>query len=160
MLWRCHPRSRVQATILDLRMNNALDDIKLRFSASTFRLIGHSGGGQLAALLAATRRDVSAIITISANLDHEAWTSFFQYDPLQDSLNAVHYFPLNEAIERWHLAGLKDRNVPAQLTLNAAAQDTGAKVLTYPDFDHQCCWLSQWPTLLRATGFDQALSRQ
>jgi hypothetical protein len=52
--------------------NAAIDALKNRAGASKLVLIGYSGGGAVAALVAARRHDVVQLITVAGNLDHLA----------------------------------------------------------------------------------------
>lgn len=130
-------------------INSSLETIKHRLGVKKFVLIGHSGGGSIATLLAAKRDDVSALITIAANIDHQAWTEYFGYHPLSLSLNPVDVLPLDTSILQWHFVGLEDRNVPAKITRNAAQKDPQAKVIEKSDFNHVCCWYDIWPEILQ-----------
>lgn len=103
-------------------------------------LIGHSGGGTLAMLLAPRFEETTAVITIAANLDVDAWTSLHRYLPLHESLNPMELPPLPPRIRQMHLAGGKDDNVPPRLIANA---------IVFPHFDHHCCWVREWPRILR-----------
>ncbi len=131
------------------KMNRALDEFS-ETGHLPLVLIGYSGGGTLAMLLAARRTDVIGVITIAANLDHQSWTGRHGYLPLHNSLNASKIAPLPAHIFRWHLAGGKDIQVPADLVYATASTDRDARYLYYPDFDHTCCWSDIWPELLRS----------
>lgn len=72
-------------------------------------LIGHSGGGTLATLLAARLPQTCAVITLAGNLDVGRWISSNQYTPLPDSLDPSLQPPLAPAITQWHFAGADDR---------------------------------------------------
>ncbi len=129
-------------------LNKALSLIKARFHNRAFVLIGHSGGGSLALLLAHQRQDIAGVITLAANLDHHQWTRHFGYTPLFQSMNPIDLGPLPAEIERWHLVGKRDQQVPAHLTLTAASRDPFAHTRVEENFDHLCCWQHIWlPTL-------------
>ena len=130
--------------------SQALDELKRRRGASRLILVGYSGGGAVAALLAARRTDVDALVTVAGNLDHRAWAGLHGARPLQGSLN-----PIDEAhklvhLAQWHLAGAQDRVVPPQIArsfverLGAAPM---AVLAVEPGFDHACCWAREWPRL-------------
>jgi len=111
-------------------------------------LIGHSGGGTLAVLLAPRFEETIGVITIGANLDVAAWTAFHGYTPLADSLNPVELAPLPPRIRQLHLAGGRDRNVPPKLA-EKAAERLGSRLAVTSRFDHDCCWERRWPEILR-----------
>ncbi len=132
-------------------MNEALNTIKERTGAKHFSLIGYSGGGSLAVLIASTRNDVINLLSIAANLDHAKWTQHFGYLPLNSSLNPVDYFPLPNTIKRWHLIAKKDKTIPFQLLIPAATLDVGSHIMEYENFNHSCCWEKSWDEILRLT---------
>ena len=74
-------------------------------------LVGYSGGGTLAVLVAPRLQGVQAVVTVAANLDVDAWTAHHAYLPLTQSLNPA------DMVERapWpqiHLRGDHDEVVP------------------------------------------------
>ncbi len=60
-------------------------------------------------LLAAQRRDVDAVITVAANLDHRAWTAHHGDTPLHCSLNAADFARRLQSVPQVHYAGEKDK---------------------------------------------------
>ncbi|NOX42112.1 MAG: lipase family protein, partial [Gammaproteobacteria bacterium] len=68
-------------------------------------LMGHSGGGALAMLLAERLPKTSAIITLAGNLDIEAWTKHHRYTQLTGSLNPASQPPLSKTIRQYHYLG-------------------------------------------------------
>ncbi len=107
-------------------------------------LIGHSGGGTLAVLLAPAFDETAGVITIGANLDVSAWTAFHRYAPL----DPVELGPLPPRIRQLHLSGGRDRNVPPRLA-RQAAERLGGRLVVTSRFDHDCCWERRWPEILR-----------
>lgn len=114
-------------------------------------LIGHSGGGTLAMLMAPQLAETRAVITIAGNLDTDAWTQHHGYEPLSGSLNPAHYPPLDQRIMQLHLVGTNDANIPPQMLLRAAERQSRARIGMVPGFDHSCCWQKLWPSVLDAT---------
>jgi len=73
-------------------MNLAVSQLKSTFGTTTqIQLIGYSGGGATAALIAARRDDISRLITVAGNLDHDKWTQLHTITPLTHSLILDHY---------------------------------------------------------------------
>ncbi len=128
-------------------MDEALRQLKQFLNIKKMVLVGHSGGGTLAMLLAKSRadeKDIVAIITLAGNLDHKAWTDHFNYLPLTGSLNPVEEPQLSPLIIQWHFAGKKDKTMPLQLTKKATKKNNHAKVIVKEKFDHDCCWQTIW----------------
>lgn len=123
-----------------------LDRLKLASGARSLRLFGHSGGGVLAALLAARRDDVVQLVTVAAPLDVAEWTAWHKATPLRGSLDpaAGAPMPLPPAT---HFVGGRDSVVPPQLVAGFASR-SGGRLREVPEFDHQCCWSRDWPRLL------------
>jgi hypothetical protein len=111
-------------------------------------LIGYSGGGTLAWLMAAQVPETAAIVTVAANLDTEDWTRIHDYSPLAGSLNPALMRPLPPTISQFHYVGGRDRNVPPSVVQSFARRHPEARVIELADFDHECCWIERWPNLL------------
>ena len=115
-------------------------------------LIGYSGGGVLAMLMAARMEEVGAVVTIAANLDIDAWADLNGYSRLEGSLNPATQPPLPARIRQIHLFGGRDRRVPPHLAQTVVARQGNARVVVVPDFDHTCCWERVWPEILAGVG--------
>jgi hypothetical protein len=118
-------------------------------------LVGYSGGGSIAVLLAARRQDISWLVTIGATLDHTYWTSLHDVTPLSGSLNPADFAESVQTLPQLHLLGEKDKIVPASVVhaYLGKATDTGKIHLQIiPGFNHQCCWVDVWPELLCESG--------
>ncbi len=121
------------------------------------RLFGYSGGGVIAALVAANRDDVAEIVTVAANLDHEAWTTFHGISRLRDSLNAASVAAELAAVPQVHFVGADDTNVPvvvAEAYLARMPDDALTEIVVVDGMAHNCCWVDVWPDLLAAYGLD------
>jgi pimeloyl-ACP methyl ester carboxylesterase len=111
-------------------------------------LIGYSGGGTLAVLLAERLPRTAAIVTVAANLDVGGWAALHGYSPLSGSHDPVVRAPLPASVEQVHYAGSADRNVPPALLRGYARRHPAARVVEIAGFDHVCCWVSAWPAVL------------
>lgn len=111
-------------------------------------LIGYSGGGTLAMLMAPRLRKTVAVVTIAGNLDTEGWTRLHEYSPLDGSLNPATEPPLSSTIEQMHYVGGRDSNVPPGLTLRAMQGGDRLRIVQIAGFDHRCCWEKVWPEML------------
>ncbi|PKO43903.1 MAG: alpha/beta hydrolase [Betaproteobacteria bacterium HGW-Betaproteobacteria-22] len=131
--------------------NDAVSQLKLRFSANKVRLIGYSGGGAVAALIAARRDDVTKLITIAGNLDHQAWTAHHSISPLSNSLNPADYREALAGVRQVHFVGEDDKVIPPFIANNFVAslpKTSDASVIVVPKQSHSCCWENRWSVLL------------
>lgn len=111
-------------------------------------LIGYSGGGTLAMLMAPAIRQLKGVVTIAANLDTDQWTTLHGYTPLHGSLNPSRELERLAAIPQVHYLGVDDEVVPAALAEGFKARLPPGSVQLIPGQDHDCCWHKQWPELL------------
>lgn len=132
--------------------NQAVDQLKMRFQAERLVLVGYSGGGSVAALVAARRNDVALLITVAGNLDHNAWSKALHLTPLYGSLNPIDVVDRLSPIPQLHFVGGRDTNITPGLVRGFTERFLPAKrpsVVVENTFDHQCCWASEWPDLWR-----------
>ncbi|WP_126443830.1 alpha/beta hydrolase [Sulfuricystis multivorans] len=117
-------------------LDRALDELKRTAGASRLKLVGHSGGGTLAVLLAQRRQDVSSVVTLMAPLAVEAWTRRLDISPLT-GLDPMGGPALS--IPAIHVAGGRDEIVPPAV-IAAAVPALGGEYRLWPQADHAC-----WP---------------
>ena len=86
-------------------------------------LIGHSGGGALAMLVAEKLPGVVAVVTVAGNRDTEAWIAHHNYTPLRGSLNPAKRPPLNASVKQLHLVGSEDKVIPCLLYTSPSPRD-------------------------------------
>lgn len=131
----------------------AISALKARARAQKIRLVGYSGGGTLAMLVAARRADVADIVTVVAPLDHAAWTQALEVSPLAGSLNPTAYLAPLSRIRQRHFVGGRDTVVPPALAQNFVRRlgpGADARVLPIDGYSHTCCWDEDWPRRLAA----------
>jgi hypothetical protein len=114
-------------------------------AADRLAFIGYSGGGVLAMLLAPRFPQTAAVVTVAANLDIDAWTTHHRYLRLVGSLNPASQPRLPSRLYQRHYLGGRDRVVPPQIV---SGRVDPATLVLMPDFDHVCCWLRAWPSIL------------
>jgi len=130
-------------------MNAAINEAAAGFDKVA--LIGYSGGGTVAALVAARRSDVTYLITVAANLDHGLWTDLHNVTALTGSLNAADFARDLQGIPQVHYVGGRDDITPARVVESFAARMTDSSqttIRTEATFDHEFCWVDAWPRLL------------
>lgn len=114
-------------------------------------LVGYSGGGTVATLVAAGRRDVAWLVTVAGNLDPGAWAAWHRVTPLRGSLTPLDVADGLRSVPQLHLQGANDSEVPPALAtgyLKHFQGVAGIRAEVIPDFDHACCWQDRWPELL------------
>ncbi|MFK8014104.1 MAG: thioesterase domain-containing protein [Gammaproteobacteria bacterium] len=107
-------------------------------------LVGHSGGGALAMLLAARLENVQLVVTVAGLIDTAAWTDHHRYEPLNGSLNPRDA-ELDTDIIQVHLIGERDTNVLPEHTRRAVGSQPNVHVWGFDDYDHSCCFARTWP---------------
>lgn len=128
-------------------MNQAVTYLKHYYHAKYIILVGYSGGGSIATLVAARRKDVIQLLTIAAVLDTDAWAKQKQLTPLYGSLNPAHEWKKVSSIPQTHWVGGKDTVVPKEVTYEFAKHFSATqkpKIIIIPQFDHVCCWEKEW----------------
>jgi pimeloyl-ACP methyl ester carboxylesterase len=131
----------------------ASGDAMARAGSHRLELVGYSGGGTVAALVAAQRHDVRRLITVAANLDLAAWTGLHRLTPLTSSLDPLDFRDKLRALPQTHLAGEDDPVVPPSVIRSYAAKlgaDAAADLRIMPGFTHDCCWADAWPLIIAA----------
>ncbi len=119
-----------------------------RAPARPLVLIGYSGGGVIAALVATRRSDVALLITIAAPLDIVDWTHRLALSPLTGSRSPLDDAAALAKVRQVDFAGERDATVPVETIRGAVAKlQPGARLVVVPGFDHTCCWLRDWPQL-------------
>ncbi len=131
---------------------SAVIDIgKKRARAKRLDIIGFSGGGAVAVLAAARRRDVGSLRTVAGNLDHQAWTQHHKVDALNGSLNAADVAKSVAHIPQIHYVGSQDEIVGeyvAESFRSKAGRDNCIRIQTVPRVTHSKGWEKVWYKLL------------
>ena len=125
-------------------MNSAL---QAAVSSKRIVLVGYSGGGTLAVLMAQSMQRVTAVITIAGNLDTDEWTKQHRYSPLVGR-NPTTEPALPSSIEQIHLLGSKDDNITESMAAKYLARLPPQQIWRYKRFGHVCCWEQTWPEIV------------
>lgn len=131
-------------------MNDAVSQLKNMTGSSRIRLVGYSGGGVVAALLATRRSDVAQLVTIAAPLDLSGWVAEHDLSPLVGSLDPMQENSPKLSVIAIHFVGADDEVVPANVVRRYVARH-GGKMVVVADYNHDCCWEEGWRERLRDT---------
>lgn len=146
----CHPLLWTQQRYSDTVVTSLVAALKKRLPAKPCQLvlIGYSGGGALAMLMAARLPQVAGVVTLAGNLDVAAWTQRHGYTPLSGSLDPAKRLPLPRSIFQVHVSGAEDREIPTPITRAALLRYPDADFLIVKDLNHKGNWLKIWPEVL------------
>lgn len=128
-------------------MNDAMDQLKSTGKYQSLELVGYSGGGTMALLLAAHRDDIHSIRTIAGNLDHKWLNEYHHLTPLAGSLNPPDFTDHLASIPQQHFFGEDDRIVPVGVyqSYRSAFQDARCLGMTVVSgADHGTGWRENW----------------
>ena len=132
-------------------MDKAVQYLKRYYHAQHIVLIGYSGGGTIATLLAAKRHDVIQVITVAAILDIDYWAKQENLTPLYGSLNPADAWKKLLSIPQTHWIGGKDAVVSKEVAFSYVLRFPAAKkpkIKEIGAFNHTCCWARDWMSLL------------
>lgn len=129
--------------------SQALDQAKVLLGATHLHLIGYSGGGGLALLLAEQRRDVLSVATVAGLLDIRWWVEKQKFLPLVGSLNPADKVATIANLPQVHFFGTRDTIIPPDMsahfqTLTSFTNFQRVEMNT----DHWAHWVELWPSLL------------
>jgi len=111
-----------------------------------FSVIGYSGGGGIAVLIAARNYMTKDVITLAGNLDHKAFTDLHNVTPMVGSLNPIDYAQQTKHIPQLHISGGKDTVVPPFIAdkFVQKALSSCVKQKIYEGASHRGGWKRVW----------------
>ncbi|SDI13919.1 hypothetical protein SAMN05660652_02931 [Propionivibrio dicarboxylicus] len=124
----------------------AISELKKRFSARALRLVGYSGGGNIAAILAMRRADVRSLIALASPLSLDAWIQRQGLTSLPGALDPVRQAGRLQAASYW--VGGRDDIVPPSV-VQPFAEQKGGTMHVVKGYDHECCWIDDWLIILK-----------
>ncbi len=130
-------------------MNGALNQALTQVPGQDIRLVGYSGGGAIAALLAERRSDVMSLRTVAGNLDVAAVNRHHRVSAMPESLNPIDAAPRLASLPQIHFVGGADKVVPpfvAQGFVAALGNDRCARIVREPTATHEDGWEETWRT--------------
>lgn len=132
-------------------MGTAIDHLKRLSGARSIRLVGYSGGGVVATLLAMKRDDVTQLVTIAAPLALSEWVAVNKLTPLDGSRNPMNLPQSPVMLSATHFSGGRDDVVQPSI-IKRFVDIHGGRLILMDEYDHQCCWIEAWPILLQRAG--------
>ena len=133
-------------------MDQAIDKFVKDAQSPGIHLTGYSGGGAVAALVAARRQDVKSLRTVAGNLDPNGLNEYHEVSPLdENSLDPMEFAEKLSALPQVHFTGSEDPVVPALIAENFAEKSGNSPcvhVRRVEGADHVNGWTEAWPRLL------------
>lgn len=131
-------------------MNQAVSDYAKRLPGQPIHLVGFSGGGAVAALIAARRDDVASLRTVAGNLDMDEVNRIHRVSAMPESLNAIDVAPRLSGLAQVHYSGSDDTVVPVEIAQRfiKASGDRCAQLRRVPGLAHDGDWQRLWPSFL------------
>ncbi|WPN44535.1 MULTISPECIES: alpha/beta hydrolase family protein [unclassified Pseudomonas] len=131
-------------------MNQAVSHYAARVPGQRIHLVGYSGGGALAVLIAARRQDIASLRTVAGNLDHAEVNRLHQVPAMPESLNAIDVADQIAAIPQIHFSGADDSVVPPVIAQHfvSATDNRCARSFIVAGMNHESDWARRWPELL------------
>ncbi|EJM97460.1 alpha/beta fold hydrolase [Herbaspirillum sp. YR522] len=148
------------APVIVASIDQAIDQEKQSTHSTRVVLVGYSGGGALAVLVASRRKDVAAIVTVAANLDLDYWTRRDGLERLDQSLDPGDVARQVSTIAQVHFAGAEDDVVGpdvARAFLLRMTDARRARLVMLDGVDHDCCWVARWRGLLHGPEMDEVI---
>ena len=131
-------------------MNRAVSHFAALTPGRSVELVGYSGGGAVAVLIATRRSDIASIRTVAGNLDDELVNQLHDVSPMPGSENAIDFAAQVAGIAQIHFSGAEDQVVPPAVALRfvRATGTRCARAITVPGMSHDGDWSRRWPVLL------------
>ena len=133
--WYTHGRysQRVVASMVEV--------LEQQLQEESLILVGHSGGGTLAMLMAEQLNNVSMVVTIAGNLNVTAWAEYHQYSPLIGSLDPMVDLMLPTSIKQAHFYSPYDDVIRAVWVKSFALKQTNVQLIEIPVKGHSEEWM-------------------
>ena len=129
-------------------INQAISIVKQKQNIPSIRLIGYSGGGGIAALIADRRADVNEFVSVSGNLNYKLFTQTHNLSPMNGSIDPITVANQIGSIPQIHYVGADDKIIPKQIALSFSD-----KVKVISDVSHDN-WPDKWAQILRTINHD------
>lgn len=131
-------------------IDQAVSDYARQVPGQKINLVGYSGGGAIAVLIAARRHDVATLRTVAGNLDTAEVNRLHRVTPMPESLNPIDVASNIRNVPQIHYYGSDDQIVPGDIALRFANAVGGrcTQVREVVGMGHDSDWVRVWSGLL------------
>lgn len=131
-------------------MDNVLSQVVTRYPGVKLELVGYSGGGNIAALLAARRTDVRSLRTVAGNLDVAYVNALHHVTAMPDAVSAIDSASALHTLPQIHFSGDADKTVPPTVArrFQRAVGGHCTQIDVVSGMAHGSDWAAIWPQLL------------
>ena len=129
-----------------ISVNEAIDKMVLKAGVDRIHLVGYSGGGAVAALVASRRKDVASLRTLAGYMDHVLLNRRVGVSPLKGSLDPIKVAPNLKWIPQTHYSGKKDKIIPKWVSENfiRAVDNKNCTFIRLTNATHAKGWEEVW----------------
>ncbi|ATG02396.1 Alpha/beta hydrolase family [Lelliottia amnigena] len=140
---------RFSPSVIDA-MNDALSQFVKQYPGVKLELIGYSGGGNIAAILAERRTDVRSLRTVAGNLDVAYVNAIHHVSAMPDAVSAIDRASALRMMPQLHFSGDADKTVTPEVAqrFQRAVGGTCSQVDIVSNMTHGSDWAAIWPQLL------------
>ncbi len=131
---------------------DVLDQLRRLHSVPAFHVVGYDGGGAVAMLLAARRKDILTVRTVAGVLDHAVMRTHMERDALLGSMNPVNITQQLKNIPQHHFIGGQDDITPPSVFFSYKQAMGPSRCMRYTlvePAEHIRGWYERWDRLLR-----------
>lgn len=132
-------------------MNEAVQTWLLESASKQVHLVGYSGGGTVAVLIAARRNDIAGIRTIAGNLDPTEVNRWHKVSPLAPGPDPIAAAAKLKGVPQRHFVGAQDTIVIpaiAERYRKASGDSPCVNVTQVDGASHSRGWFERWTRLL------------
>ena len=132
-------------------MSEAIGELAQLAKTNEINLIGYSGGGAVAVLIAARRNDIVSLRTIAGNLDIEAVNKYHNVSRLSGSLNPIDFAKNLKGLPQRHFISSKDTVVPSSIAesfVKRMGDKDYFRITEVTGATHSKGWTNHWKELL------------
>ena len=132
-------------------MDAAVSRLRDIAGAGSISLVGYSGGGAVAVLIAARRDDVASLRTIAGNLDSGAVSRWNNVSPLKGSLDPIDAADRLKGLPQRHFVASGDKIIPVSAAGSFAdriGDKEHASITVVKGATHYSGWEDKWLDLL------------